>query len=128
MFAPSVNVPALTSTVVAPLLDGVKVAVYDAPLPLKFEIVPPLTVISPAAKLLTDSEIENTNPIELSLVTDPSVTPLVDDEIAINGAVPSYVHVNVFEAVLLKPAASVNLLAATVTDVWDDEVDVNVAE
>ena len=89
MFAPSVNVPALTSTVVAPLLDGVKVAVYDAPLPLKFEIVPPLTVISPAAKLLTDSEIENTNPIELSLVTDPSVTPLVDDEIAISGAVPS---------------------------------------
>ena len=73
--------------------------------------------MSPTAKLLTDSEMVNTSPIEPSLVADPSITPLVDDEIEINGDVPSYVQVNVLDALLLKPAKSVNLLAFMLTDV-----------
>ena len=43
------------------------------------------------------------------------------------GAVPSYVHANVLETVLSFPAASVNALAATDTEVGPSVVGMNVA-
>ena len=64
--ASSVNAPALTSIVVAPCPEGVNVAVYDVPLPLKFDIVPPLTVISLDAKFAVLSDVVNVTAIELS--------------------------------------------------------------
>ena len=66
--------PPAISIVVAPGPDGVNVAVYDAPLPLKFEITPPVTVISAAAKFDTDSEMVNATVIWLSFVVSPSNT------------------------------------------------------
>ena len=48
----SVKVPAATSIVVAPSAVGVNVAVYVVPLPLNELRLPPLTVISPTAKLV----------------------------------------------------------------------------
>jgi hypothetical protein len=79
------NVLAATSIVVAPLVLGVKVAEYTAPLPAKLLSEPPVEVISPTAKSVVDSLDVNVNPIELFEVVDPSVTPEVELVIVIVG-------------------------------------------
>ena len=64
--ASSVNTPALTSIEVAPCPEGVKVAEYEVPLPLKFDIIPPLTDISLDTKFTVLSEVVNVSAMELS--------------------------------------------------------------
>jgi hypothetical protein len=76
---------AATSIVVAPLVLGVKVAVYAVPLPAKLLSEPPVKVISPTAKSVVDSLDVNVNPIELSEVVDPFVTPEVELAIVMVG-------------------------------------------
>ena len=82
--ASSVNAPAFTSMEVAPCPEGVKVAEYDVPLPLKFEIVPPLTVMSLDAKFVVLSDVVNVKAIELSSEASPSLT--VEDSVITEGA------------------------------------------
>ena len=69
---------------VAPCPEGVNVAVYDVPLPLKFDIDPPLTVMSLDAKFIVLSDVVNLNAIELSCEESPSLT--VEDSIITDGA------------------------------------------
>ena len=73
----SVNVLAATSMVVAPLADGVKVAVYTVlDVAVKLLNAPLVTVISPTAKLLVASlEVKVTVNVA-SLVVAPSLTAL----------------------------------------------------
>ena len=75
--AVSVNLFAATSMVVAPLADGVKVAVYTVELVAeKLLIAPPDTVISAAAKLEVASlEVKVTVNVP-SFVVAPSLTAL----------------------------------------------------
>ena len=69
------NVPPATSIVVAPLADGVKVAVKTVELVAeKLLIAPPETVISPAAKLEVESLDVNVKVSVASFVVAPSVT------------------------------------------------------
>ena len=71
----SVNVPAATSIVVAPLADGVKVAVYTVELvAAKLLIAPPETVMSPATKLEVASLDVNVKVSVASFVVAPSAT------------------------------------------------------
>ena len=71
----SVNVPLATSIVVAPLADGVKVAVYTVELvAAKLLIAPPETVISPTAKLEVASLDVNVKVSVASFVVAPSAT------------------------------------------------------
>ena len=71
----SVKVFAATSIVVAPAAVGVKVAVYTVLLvAVKSEIVPPVTLISPMAKLLVASLEVNVKVRVASFVVAPSAT------------------------------------------------------
>ena len=89
----SVNPPAATSTVVAPSADGVKVAVYTVSLvEAKFEIVPPLTVMSSAAKSLVAEFAVKVSVMEASLLVSPLVTS--SEVIVIVGDVVSYTQLN----------------------------------
>ena len=90
--AASVNVLAVTSMVVAPLADGVKVAVYTVlDVAEKLLKAPPETAISPTTKLLVASlEVKVTVSVA-SFVVAPSLTallPLVAVMVMV-GAVPS---------------------------------------
>ena len=90
--AASVNVLAATSMVVAPLADGVKVAVYTVDEVALNELKAPLvTVISPTTKLVVASlEVKLTVSVA-SFVVAPSLTAL-DPSVAVMvmvGAVPS---------------------------------------
>ena len=90
--AASVNVLAATSMVVAPLADGVKVAVYTV-----LEVVekllkaPPETVISPTAKSVVASLLVKVREGVASLVVEPSLTALLPSVavMVMVGAVPS---------------------------------------
>ena len=88
----SVNLFAATSMVVAPLADGVKVAVYTVlDVAEKLLKAPPDTVISPTAKLLVASlEVKVTVSVA-SLVVAPSLTALLPSVavMVMVGAVPS---------------------------------------
>ena len=53
---------------------GVKVAAYSVPNPIKLLSVPPLTVTSPAAKLVVLSLVIKVRVIELSAEVSPSLT------------------------------------------------------
>ena len=90
--AASVNVLAATSMVVAPLADGVKVAVYTVlEVAEKLLKAPPETVISPTTKLLVASlEVKVTVNVP-SLVVAPSLTALLPSVavMVMVGAVPS---------------------------------------
>ena len=88
----SVNLFAATSMVVAPLADGVNVAVYTVlDVAEKLLKAPPDTVISPTTKLLVASlEVKVTVSVA-SLVVAPSLTALLPSVavIVMVGAVPS---------------------------------------
>ena len=64
--APSVNLPAATSMVVAPSALGVKVAVYAVPEPANDDKVPPETTTSSAANPVVDSLMVNVTPMPVS--------------------------------------------------------------
>ena len=90
--AASVNVLAATSMVVAPLADGVNVAVYTVlEVAEKLLKVPPETVMSPTTKLVVASlDVKVTVKVALFVVS-PSLTEL-DPSVAVivmEGAVPS---------------------------------------
>ena len=74
---------------------------------------PPFTVISPTANPVAASFAVNVRLIVESLVVEPLLTPEVVYVIAIVGATLSYVQVNCAAALLLLPAASVNVPPAT---------------
>ena len=99
--------------VVAPSALGVKVAVYAVPEPAKLDRVPPETTTSSAANPVVDSLVVNVTAMLASFVVEPDVTPLVLEAIVIVNAVESYIQVNVFDTVLVFPAASENVPAAT---------------
>ncbi len=83
---------AATSMVVAPLVDGVKVAVYTVDdVAAKLLIAPPETAISPTTKLLVASLEVNVTVSVASLVVVPSLTALLPlvAVIVIVGAVTS---------------------------------------
>ena len=105
----SVATPAATSTVTVPSAEGVIVAVYVLPLP-DSDLVPPETVMSPTTKLVVVSE---------KVMVTSNVDPVAGLEellvMATVGAVPSYVHVYVLDAVLPLLPASVNAPAPTDT-------------
>ena len=105
--APSVNLAAATSIVVAPSALGVKVAVYAVPEPSNEDKVPPETTTSSAANPVVDSLMVNVTPMLPSFVVEPDVTPVVLEAMVIVSAVESYVQAKVLEAVLSLPAASV---------------------
>ena len=92
--------------VVDPDALGVNVAVYVVPDPEKLLMVPPLTVISPNAKLVVALLEVKVNAMLESFVVDPSVTPLVVDAIVMVGFVLSDENV-IVDAILLFPYASV---------------------
>ena len=70
--AASVNVLAATSMVVAPLADGVKVAVYTVlEVAEKLLKAPPETVISPTAKSVVGFEVVKISGKVASLVVEP---------------------------------------------------------
>ena len=72
MLAASVNLFAATSMVVAPLADGVKVAVYAVlEVAEKLLKAPPETVISPTTKLLVASLLVKISGKVASLVVEP---------------------------------------------------------
>ena len=72
---PSVKAFAATSIVVAPSADGVNVAVYTVELDAaKLLSDPPLTEISPAAKLLVASLDVKVKAMDESLLVAPSLT------------------------------------------------------
>ena len=125
--APSVNLPAATSMVVAPSALGVKVAVYAVPEPAKLDKVPPETTTSSAANPVVVSLVVNVTAMGLSFVVEPDVTPLVLEAMVIVSAVESYVQAKVLETVLSLPAASVNAPAAMEMLVAPSEDGVKVA-
>ena len=78
MLAASVNVLAATSMVVAPLADGVNVAVYTVlEVAEKLLKAPPETVMSPTTKLVVASLLVNVTVNVPSLVVEPSLTALL---------------------------------------------------
>ena len=105
--------------------DGVKIAEYVVPEPVKSDRAPPLIVISPTAKLLVDSLVVNVSEIIGSFDVSPLET--VDDVIVIVGLVESKVHVKSLDALLLFPEASVNVFCATLIVQFPSVVGVNVA-
>ena len=91
-FSVPMNLLDETSTVVAPLELGVKVAVYTVLLVEEKELrEPPLTVISPTAKSVVASLLVKVNASVASFVLEPLDTalPPAAAVIAIVGAVPS---------------------------------------
>ena len=78
------------------------------PEPEKELRVPPLTLTSPATKLVVASLEVKVSAMVASLVFEPSLTPLVVLAMVIVGAVPSYNQLNWLAAVLVFPTASVN--------------------
>ena len=88
--------------------------------------MPLVTVISPTTKFVVASLEVNVNAIDESLLVAPSDTVAL--VIVIVGAVESYVQLNCDAAVLLLPAASVNVAAPTSIEVAPSLVGVNVAE
>ena len=116
---------------IAPSPLGVSVAVYTVLLvAVRVPTDPPLTVISPTAKLVVASLLVKVTVRLASFVVDPLDTalPLTAAVITIVGAVPSYVQANCVAAVLLLLAASVNLSAATSIVVAPIQLGVKVAE
>ena len=106
----SVMDPDATVTTAMPPVDGeaVNVAVYVIPLPEKLVREPKVDVTSEAENVVTDSLT-----VKVTAVVEPDVT---DAGLALNvtvGAAVSYEILNVLEAVLLFPAASVNLDKST---------------
>jgi len=97
--APSVNLAAATSMVVAPSALGVKVAVYAVPEPSNADRVPPETTTSFAANPVVDSLMVNVTAMLPSFVVEPDVTPLVVEAMVIVSAVESYVQAKVLETV-----------------------------
>ena len=90
--AASVNVPAATSMVVAPLADGVNVAVYTVlEVAAKLLKAPLDTVISPTAKSVVASLLVKVRESVASSVVEPSLTALLPSVavIVMVGAVPS---------------------------------------
>ena len=90
--AASVNLFAATSMVVAPLADGVNVAVYTVlEVAEKLLNAPPDTVMSPTAKSVVASLLVKVTVNVPSLVVEPSLTALLPSVavIAIVGAVAS---------------------------------------
>ena len=88
----SVNVPAATSMVAAPLDVGVNVAVYTVlDVAEKLLMAPLVTVMSPTAKLLVASLLVKVTVNVPSLVVAPSLTALLPSVavMVIVGAVPS---------------------------------------
>jgi len=88
----SVDLFAATSMVVAPLADGVKVAVYTVLEVAEKLLKAPLdTVMSPTAKLVVASLDVNVSESVASFVVAPSLTALLPSVavIVIVGAVPS---------------------------------------
>ena len=88
----SVNPFAATSMVVAPLADGVKVAVYTVlEVAEKLLKAPPETVMSPTTKLVVASLDVNVSDRVASLVVAPSLTALLPSVavMAMVGAVTS---------------------------------------
>jgi len=110
--AASVNVPPATLIVQAPMPVGVNVAVYVVPEPVKPEIEPFVTVMSAAAKSVVISEDVNVNESDASDDDPPSATSMAV-MVIVGGVVSTLVQLNSSEAVLLLPAASVNVLPAT---------------
>ena len=76
--------------------------------------LPFITVTLDSSKLMDGSDAVNIRSIVASLVVLPLVTPDVVEVIVIVGGVVSYVQINVFEAVLLFPAVSVNASSFTI--------------
>ena len=90
--AASVNLFAATSMVVAPLADGVNVAVYTVlEVAEKLLKAPPDTVISPTTKLVVASLEVIVTVSVASLVVAPSLTALLPSVAVMDivGAVPS---------------------------------------
>ena len=74
----SVNVPAATSMVAAPLDVGVNVAVYTVlDVAEKLLMAPLVTVISPTAKSVVASLLVKVRESVASLVVEPSLTALL---------------------------------------------------
>ena len=123
--AASVNVLPATLIVQAPSPVGVNVAEYVVPEPVKPEIEPFVTVMSAAAKFVVISEDVNVNESDASDDDPPSATSVA--VMVIVGGVASYVQLNSSEAMLLLPAASVNVPAATLIVQAPSPAGVNVA-
>ena len=96
----------------SPLDEGFKRAVYSVPLnDVRVELEkslssPPVTEISATPKLVVSSLVTKVRVKVLSLLVEPSL--IIPSEasalIVIDGAVPSYVQLNEFDAMLLFPA------------------------
>jgi hypothetical protein len=113
--AASVNAPLATDTEPEPLCVfavGVNTTEYDVPEPVKDDNVPPLNVTSPTTKSVeaSDNVMVNTEVSHDFKVDLLAVIELTE------GTCVSYAIVVVALAVLLFPAASVNLSAATETE------------
>ena len=113
--AASVNAPLATDTEPEPLCVfavGVNTTEYDVPEPVKDDNVPPLNVTSPTTKSVeaSDNVMVNTEVSHDFKVDLLAVIELTE------GTCVSYAIVVVELAVLLFPAASVNLSAATETE------------
>ena len=113
--AASVNAPLATDTEPEPLCVfavGVNTTEYDVPEPVKDDKVPPLAVTSPTTKSVeaSDNVMVNTEVSHDFKVDLLAVIELTE------GTCVSYAIVVVELAVLLFPAASVNLSAATETE------------
>ena len=106
------NLSAAISMLVAASAEGVNVAVYEAPDPVKLVRVPPLRVMSPSIRFDVDSLEVNASAIVASLVVSPEST--VVEVMVIVGTVASCVKANcVAAAVLALPAESVALPTLT---------------
>ena len=113
--AASVNTPLATDTEPEPLCVfavGVNTTEYDVPEPVKDDNVPPLNVTSPTTQFVdaSDNVMVNTEVSHDFKVDLLAVIELTE------GTCVSYAIVVVELAVLLFPAASVNLSAATETE------------
>ena len=113
--AASVNAPLATDTEPEPLCVfavGVNTTEYDVPEPVKDDNVPPLNVTSPTTKSVeaSDNVMVNTEVSHDFKVDLLAVIELTE------GTCVSYAIVVVELSVLLFPAASVNLSAATETE------------
>ena len=92
-----------------PLDEGINVALYTVPLvDAKLELTkllrfPPVTEMSSTSKSVVASLVTKVRVKVLSLLVEPSLitTPAASALIVMVGAVPSYVQLNEFYAVLL---------------------------
>ena len=117
----SVATPAAMSTVTVPSALGVRVAVYVVPLP-ESDDVAPLSVNS----LLTKLDVDSLKVIVTAMVELVAGSEAVE-VIATVGPVPSSVQAKVLETVLLFPAPSVKVPAATSMVVAPSALGVKVA-